>query len=151
MSGARLKHYGWGREDEGMTAEEQAFVLGRYHAKFARDAFETKAVPRLEDLARAGAARCADDLTCRFLHERTLRPRAHTYGKSYPDYVRAMLGDYDSAPDVVAYPITKRDFRCDGLGRRCRRLADAVRGRLERLRRGRAAGRRGSLQGGRHA
>ena len=29
---------------------------------------------------------------------------AHTYGKSYPDYVRAMLGDYDSAPDVVAYP-----------------------------------------------
>ena len=23
MSGARLKHYGWGREDEGMTAEEQ--------------------------------------------------------------------------------------------------------------------------------
>ncbi len=50
MSGARLKHYGWGREDEGMTAEKQAFVLGRYHAKFARDAFETKAVPRLEDL-----------------------------------------------------------------------------------------------------
>lgn len=51
MSGARLKHYGWGREDEGMTAEEQAFVLGRYRAKFARDAFETKVVPRLEDLA----------------------------------------------------------------------------------------------------
>src|SRR4029078_12746320 len=24
--------------------------------------------------------------------------------KSYPDYVRAMLGDYDCAPDVVAYP-----------------------------------------------
>ena len=51
MSGARLKHYGWGREDEGMTAEEQAFVLGRYNAKFARDAFETKDVPHLEDLA----------------------------------------------------------------------------------------------------
>ena len=29
---------------------------------------------------------------------------AHTYGKSYPDYVRAMLGHYDCAPDVVAYP-----------------------------------------------
>src|SRR4029077_7594501 len=26
------------------------------------------------------------------------------YGKSYPDYVRAMLGDYNCAPDVVAYP-----------------------------------------------
>src|SRR5258706_15026903 len=51
MSGARLKHYGWGREREGMTAEEQGFVLGRYRAKFPRDAFETKVVPRLEDLA----------------------------------------------------------------------------------------------------
>ncbi|MFZ0208583.1 MAG: FAD-binding oxidoreductase, partial [Roseiarcus sp.] len=29
---------------------------------------------------------------------------AHTYGKSYLDYVRGMLGQYDCAPDVVAYP-----------------------------------------------
>ena len=78
MSDARLKHYGWGREDEGMTAEEQAFVLGRYHAKFARDAFETKAVPRLEDLALRAPRVALPSLTCRFLYERTLRPgRAH--------------------------------------------------------------------------
>jgi alkyldihydroxyacetonephosphate synthase len=104
MSGARLKHYGWGREDEGMTAEEQAFVLGRYHAKFARDAFETKAVPRLEDLAlRAPRVALPSSLAAFCTIERYDRV-AHTYGKSYPDYVRAMLGDYDSAPDVVAYP-----------------------------------------------
>ncbi len=104
MSGARLKHYGWGREGEGMTAEEQAFVLGRYHAKFARDAFETKAVPRLEDLAlRAQRVALPSSLAAFCTSERYDRV-AHTYGKSYPDYVRAMLGDYDSAPDVVAYP-----------------------------------------------
>ena len=51
MNGARLKHYGWGREGEGMTAAEQALVLGRYRAKFSHDRFETIAVPRLEDLA----------------------------------------------------------------------------------------------------
>jgi alkyldihydroxyacetonephosphate synthase len=39
MGGTRLKHYGWGRENEGMTAEEQAFVLGRYRTKFARGEF----------------------------------------------------------------------------------------------------------------
>ena len=104
MSGARLKHYGWGREDEGMTAEEQAFVLGRYRAKFARDAFETKAVPRLEDLAlRAPRVELPASLAAFCTSEHYDRV-AHTYGKSYPDYVRAMLGDYDSAPDVVAYP-----------------------------------------------
>ena len=50
MSGARLKHYGWGREGEGMTAAEQAFVLSRYRTKFSRDGFEAISVPRLEDL-----------------------------------------------------------------------------------------------------
>ena len=35
---------------------------------------------------------------------------AHAYGKSYPDYVRAMLGRYDCAPDVVAYPRTEAEI-----------------------------------------
>src|SRR5439155_12907762 len=34
---------------------------------------------------------------------------AHTYGKSYPDYVRGLLGDYAAAPDVVVYPRNERD------------------------------------------
>ena len=104
MSGARLKHYGWGREDEGMTAEEQALVLGRYHAKFARDAFETKAVPRLEDLAlRAPRVALPSSLAAFCTSERYDRV-AHTYGKSYPELARGLARDYASAPDVVAYP-----------------------------------------------
>ena len=51
MTGERLKHYGWGREGEGMSAEERGFVLGRYRAKFATDEFDTIAVPGLEDLS----------------------------------------------------------------------------------------------------
>ena len=104
MSGARLKHYGWGREGEGMTAAEQAFVLGRYRAKFARDGFEAVSVPRLQDLTlRAPRVVPPASLAACCTSERYDRA-AHAYGKSYPDYVRAMLGDYDSAPDVVAYP-----------------------------------------------
>src|SRR5262249_36542321 len=34
---------------------------------------------------------------------------AHTYGKSYPDYVRGLIGDYSAAPDVVAYPRNEGD------------------------------------------
>ena len=51
MTGARLKHYGWGREGEGMSAEERDFVLGRYVLKFGRDEFDTIAVPRLEEIS----------------------------------------------------------------------------------------------------
>ena len=64
MNGARLKHYGWGREGEGMTEAEQAFVLGRYCAKFARDQFETVEVPRLEAL-ELQASRCAGSAVLR--------------------------------------------------------------------------------------
>ena len=39
MTGARLKHYGWGREGEGMTEDERKFVLGRYHTKFGTNSF----------------------------------------------------------------------------------------------------------------
>ena len=51
MTGARRKHYGWGREGEGMSAEERKFVLGRYRANFAADEFDMIAVPGLDDLS----------------------------------------------------------------------------------------------------
>ena len=104
MTAARLKHYGWGREGEGMSAQERAFVLGRYYEKFGRKDFETVPVPRLEDLAlpkpRATPPASLAAFSSAELHDRA----AHTYGKSYPDYVRAMLGQYDCAPDFVVYP-----------------------------------------------
>src|SRR5260370_2139837 len=109
MSGARLKHYGWGREGEGMTEAEQDFVLGRYRAKFSRDRFETIAVPRLEDLALRAPRITPPSSLAAFCTTDRYDRAAHAYGKSYPDYVRAMLGDYDCAPDVVAYPRNEAD------------------------------------------
>lgn len=110
MSAARLKHYGWGREGEGMTAEERDFVLGRYREKFGRAEFETIAPKRLEELdLRAPRVTPPASLADICSTERYDRA-AHAYGKSYPDYVRAMLGDFDCAPDVVAYPRTEAEI-----------------------------------------
>jgi alkyldihydroxyacetonephosphate synthase len=104
MSAPRLKHYGWGREGESLTAAEKQFALGRFREKFTVSDFEMRPVPHLEDvrlrlprIAPPGslAAICATDRYDRV---------AHSYGKSYPDYVRGMLGDYNCAPDLVAYP-----------------------------------------------
>ena len=104
MTGARLKHYGWGREGEGMSAEERKFVLGRYHAKFTIGEFDTVAVPALEDLTLREPRVVPPASLAPFCTTERYDRAAHTFGKSYPDYVRAMLGDYDCAPDVVAYP-----------------------------------------------
>jgi alkyldihydroxyacetonephosphate synthase len=104
MIGATLKHYGWGREGEGMSAEERKFVLGRYHAKFGTGEFDTVAVPALEHLALREPRVVPPASLAPFCTTERYDRAAHTYGKSYPDYVRAMLGDYACAPDVVAYP-----------------------------------------------
>ena len=104
MSAARMKHFGWGREGEGMSAEERAFVLGRYHEKFGRDMFQTVAVPPLDGLILPAPGVTPPASLEAFCTTERYDRAAHTYGKSYLDYVRAMLGQYDCAPDVVAYP-----------------------------------------------
>jgi alkyldihydroxyacetonephosphate synthase len=104
MTGARLKHYGWGREGEGMSDAERTIVLGRYHAKFATSEFETIPVPSLDDLSLREPRVVPPASLAAFCTTERYDRAAHTYGKSYPDYVRAMLGDYDCAPDVLAYP-----------------------------------------------
>src|SRR5271170_5497485 len=104
MNAARQKHYGWGREGEGMSATERTFVLGRYHAKFGRESFQTITPPRLEDLSLPVPRVTPPATLAAFCTTERYDRAAHTYGKSYTDYVRAMLGQYDCAPDVVAYP-----------------------------------------------
>ncbi|HZU91888.1 MAG TPA: FAD-binding oxidoreductase, partial [Stellaceae bacterium] len=104
MAEQRLKVFGWGREGEGLTAEEEALTLDRYRRRFAVDRFDERPPPRLEALRLrpprlsappALAACCSSDPYDRALH---------TYGKSFCDYARALAGDYDEAPDLVAYP-----------------------------------------------
>ena len=145
MTGARLKHYGWGREGEGMT-RAGAGLRARPLPREIRRATNSRPLPcrALEDLAlRAPRVDAA-----RFARAPSAAPTATTAppmptASPIPDYVRAMLGDYACAPDVVAYPRNEAEIAAvmDWAGG-VERLADAVRRRLERVRRRRAARRR---------
>ena len=109
MTAARMKWYGWGREGEGMTAAERGFVLGRYQEKFALGECAALAVPSLDALSLPAPRVVAPAALADFCTSERYDRAAHAYGKSYPDYVRAMLGDFACAPDVVAYPRTEED------------------------------------------
>src|SRR5713101_5481641 len=87
-----------------MSAEERRNVLGLYRAKFATDEFDTIAVPGLEDLSLQEPRVVPPASLVPFCTTERYDRAAHTYGKSYPDYVKAMLGDYNCTPDAVAYP-----------------------------------------------
>ena len=53
MSAPRLKHFGWGREGEGLTAAEEAFVLARAEARFGTALKQSASVPSLNEVTDA--------------------------------------------------------------------------------------------------
>jgi alkyldihydroxyacetonephosphate synthase len=61
MSAVRLKHFGWGREGEGLTAEEEVFVMARAEARFGTALKEGVSAPRLEEI-RLEAPRVAREV-----------------------------------------------------------------------------------------
>ena len=50
MTQPRLKHFGWGREGEGITPEEEAFVWARIKERFRIDEFAEVKPPRLDEI-----------------------------------------------------------------------------------------------------
>ena len=99
----RLKHFGWGREGEGLTPAEEDFVLGRIEQRFGPLGEGKVKPPRLVDIKLA-LPRLLPPASLPFCSTALYDRVAHTYGKSFPDYVRGLVGDYSKAPDVVAYP-----------------------------------------------
>ena len=95
-SAARLKHFGWGREGESLSADEEAFVLARAEARFGTALTESASAPLLDEIALANP-RIAVPVSLPFCTSRHYDRVAHTYGKSYPELVRSLARDYASA------------------------------------------------------
>jgi alkyldihydroxyacetonephosphate synthase len=106
---ARLKHFGWGREGEGYSPEEREFAFARVSERLGVREFEVLAPPALDDIALAPPRLLPPPSLARLCSTAAYDRAAHTYGKSYPDYVRGLAGDYAAAADVVAYPQTEAD------------------------------------------
>jgi alkyldihydroxyacetonephosphate synthase len=106
---ARLKYFGWGREGEGLDGEEQEFLLSRVRERFAIDRFDERAPPRLEEIALPAPRLAPPPSLAAICSAAPYDRAAHTYGKSYVEYVRGLAGDYAVAPDIVAYPRTEAD------------------------------------------
>ena len=51
MAERRLKHFGWGREGEGLTPQEESAALDRYRRLFGVDRFDEREPPALSEIA----------------------------------------------------------------------------------------------------
>jgi alkyldihydroxyacetonephosphate synthase len=106
--GQRLKFYGWGFENSGLSEPEREHLF-RFLAENLGIEPRPAPPPHAADIALraprfAPPAALADVLT----HDRYER-LLHTYGKSYPETVRAFAGDFANAPDLVALPSSEAE------------------------------------------
>jgi alkyldihydroxyacetonephosphate synthase len=109
MATARLKHFGWGREGEGITPAEEAFVWERLRERLGIGEPEEIRPPALDHIELAPPRIKPPPTLAAITSSDRYDRAAHTHGKSYPDYVRGLNGDYSAAPDVVAFPRNERD------------------------------------------
>ena len=107
---ARRKFWGWGVEGAGPTPEQCDGILRGLAARLGGPELSLAPEPRLEDL-RLRPARVAPPRALASLCSDSPFDRAsHTYGKSFRDVVRGARGDFDAAPDLVAFPSTWEGF-----------------------------------------
>ena len=107
--GQRLKFYGWGNEGEGLDMPERERLF-----RFVSDKLGVQprpsSPPQASEIAlrppRVSAPAALAGLLTHEPYERLL----HTYGKSYPETVRAFARDFANAPDLVALPRSEADI-----------------------------------------
>jgi alkyldihydroxyacetonephosphate synthase len=102
--GRRLKHWGWGYEDEQPTSEELRLTAAAITERLGYGSADPELpvalsdcslpAPRMKPPGRLAEICSQDD------YDRAL----HAYGRSYRDVIRAFRGQFERPPDVVAHP-----------------------------------------------
>jgi len=109
MGERRRSWWGWGWEDEALSAEQAGNLVAALATRPGFEKLELRPAPRLEDVDLR-APRVAPPAPLAHLCSTDPYDRAgHTYGKSFRDVVRGFEGRLPHPPDVVAFPRTEDD------------------------------------------
>src|SRR3954447_6009044 len=103
MAARRLKHWGWGYEDQAPTATQLREAGEGIRARFGFGGEVEKPVPLEEVELRAARLKRPDAFGDLFSDEKYERV-SHALGKAYRDVVRGFYGKFENPPDLVAFP-----------------------------------------------
>jgi alkyldihydroxyacetonephosphate synthase len=107
----RLKHWGWGYEDEQPSPQELRQTASFLAERLGFGSADPEPFVPLQDVSlpppRLQPPRSLERICRQDPYERTL----HSYGRSYSDIIRAFRGRFDHPPDVVAHPGSEDEVR----------------------------------------
>ena len=106
----RLKFYGWGFENTGLDESERAQLFRFVAEKLGVEPRASAPPPQASDIALSAPRVSAPAALAGVLTQEPYERLLHTYGKSYPETVRAFHRDFANAPDLVALPKSEADI-----------------------------------------
>lgn len=109
MAERRFKFWGWGYTDEGATLEERAALRDFYGTRFGVGQFGEVPPPRVAEIDLRAPRLHAPSSLAPILSDDAEDRLIHTYGKSYPDSVRAFARHFPAPPDLVARPTSETE------------------------------------------
>jgi alkyldihydroxyacetonephosphate synthase len=99
----RLKHWGWGWEDQAPSKEELRAAAAGIRERFGFGGEPEAAVPLEEVEVRAARLKAPGGFGDLFSDEKYERV-SRALGKAYRDVVRGFRGEFPHPPDLVAFP-----------------------------------------------
>ncbi len=110
MTEKKWKFWGWGYEEQSLSESDSVAISRQISKLTGIPPSEYIPPPRLNEITLdAPTLRIPESLT-QICSTSDYDRASHTYGKSYPDYIRAFKRDFSCAPDVVAFPKTETDI-----------------------------------------
>jgi alkyldihydroxyacetonephosphate synthase len=103
MGERRLKHWGWGYEDQAPSRRELGEAAAAIRERFGFGGELEEPVPLEKVELRGSRLKVPDEFGDLFSDDHYERV-AHALGKAYRDVVRGFRGEFENPPDLVAFP-----------------------------------------------
>ncbi|MDQ6835080.1 MAG: FAD-binding oxidoreductase [Actinomycetota bacterium] len=108
--GRRLKHWGWGYEDEQPAPDDLRATAALAVRQLGFGSAEPETPVALSAVTLPASRLRAPSALAPICSDTDYERARHAYGRSYADVVRAFRGRFDHAPDVVARPRDEADL-----------------------------------------